>query len=125
MKNLRKRLLVIVALLAAWPALAVFNEKDLGQTLSVLRFELSQEYAKMTTSRNRIKDRVSSQHSRMVDMIKKCNELALMLYSQNPDCTLDMTYALGEVTREYEQFNTHKMPFDEIVSRYLIHQAFD
>ncbi len=118
MKNLRKRLLVIVALLAAWPALAVFNEKDLGQTLSVLRFELSQEYAKMTTSRNRIKDRVSSQHSRMVDMIKKCNELALMLYSQNPDCTLDMTYALGEVTREYEQFNTHKMPFDEIVSRF-------
>ena len=72
----------------------------------------------MTTSRNRIKDRVSSQHSRMVDMIKKCNELALMLYSQNPDCTLDMTYALGEVTREYEQFNTHKMPFDEIVSRF-------
>ena len=118
MKNFRKRTLILLSLLVAWPALAVFNEKDLGQTLSVLRFELGQEYAKMTTSQDRIKSRVSSQHARMVDMIKKCNELALMLYSQNQDCTLDMTYALGEVTREYEQFNARKMPFDEIVSRF-------
>ncbi len=79
MKNFRKRTLILLSLLVAWPALAVFNEKDLGQTLSVLRFELGQEYAKMTTSQDRIKSRVSSQHARMVDMIKKCNELALML----------------------------------------------
>ena len=104
-------------LLVALPALAVFNEKDLGRTLSVLRFELSQEHQRQMTSQERIKSRHNLQHMRMVQMIKKCNELSLMLYSQNQDCTLDMTYALGEVTQEYEDFNARRLPFDEIVLR--------
>ena len=113
----KKWLIALAALLLAVPAPAVFNERDLGQTLAVLRYELGQENAKQTTRRGRIRDRGGAQHDRMVDMIKKCNELSLMLYSQNQDCTLDMTYALSEVTSEYEEFNAHKMPFDEIVSR--------
>lgn len=117
MKSNHKRLIALAALLLTLPVLAVFNERDLGQTLAVLRYELSQENARQVTRRGRIKDRGGAQHDRMVDMIKKCNELSLMLYSQNQDCTLDMAYALSEVTSEYEEFNSHKLPFDEIVSR--------
>lgn len=108
---------LVAALLLALPALAVFNERDLGQTLAVLRYELGQENARQMMRRGRIRDRGGAQHDRMVDMIKKCNELSLMLYSQNQDCTLDMAYALSEVTSEYEEFNAHKLPFDEIVVR--------
>ena len=117
MKKRKHLLLIALALLVGLPALAVFNERDLTHTLAVLRYELGRENARQVARDNRIKDRSGLQHNRMVDMIKKCNELALMLYSQNQDCTLDMTYALSEVTNEYEEFNAHKLPFDEIVSR--------
>ncbi len=113
----KKWLAILAALLLTLPVLAVFNERDLGQTLAVLRYELSQENAKQMMRRNRIRASSGAQHDRMVDMIKKCNELALMLYSQNQDCTLDMAYALSEVTTEYEEYNSHRLPFDEIVGR--------
>ena len=107
MKSDKKRLIALAALLLTLPVLAVFNERDLGQTLAVLRYELGQENARQVMRRGRIRDRGGAQHDRMVDMIKKCNELSLMLYSQNQDCTLDMAYALSEVTSEYEEFNSH------------------
>ena len=106
-----------LVLLLAVPAFAVFNEKDLGQTLSVLRQELKTEYGKMAGSSERLTKSNDMQHHQMVNMMKKCNELALMLYSQKQDFTFDMTYALKSVTKEYEDFNKRRMPFDDIVSR--------
>lgn len=117
---MKKRKILFAALLAllfAVPALAVFNEKDLGETLNVLRFELNQEVSKLSTRQRRINSRDRTQHLQMVDILKKCNELALMLYSQNQDYTFDLTYALEEVTSEYEEFNKSRLPFDEIITR--------
>ena len=116
---MKKKTLIAVALslLLALPMAAVFNEKDLGKTLSVLRFELNREVEKMEAREKTIETRNRSQHRQMIQIIKKCNELALMLYSQNQDCTFDMTYALKEVTSQYEAFNERKFPFDEIVSK--------
>ena len=116
MNKLRRFLIAAAALLITIPAGAVFNEKDLGQTLSVLRYELSQEVEKRATRQDRINSRDRSQHGTMVSTLKKCNELALMLYSQNQDYTFDMTYALKEVTKQYQAFNDRKMPYDEIVT---------
>lgn len=106
----------IAALLLAIPAMAVFNERDLGQTISVLRFELKQQYDKLNSKEDRMNSRNSSQRRQMIQMMKKCNELSLILYSQNQDFTFDMTYALGEVTKQYEDFSRAKMPFDDIVA---------
>lgn len=117
MKKRRLFTLTALVLLLAVPAFAVFNEKDLGQTLSVLRQELKSDYSKMSNSRERLSRSTDVQHHQMVSMMKKCNELALMLYSQKQDFTFDMTYALKSVTREYEEFNNRRMPFDDIVSR--------
>lgn len=97
MKRRKTLLAALLALLLAVPALAVFNEKDLGETLNVLRFELNQEVSKLSTRQSRINTSNKSQHLQMVDILKKCNELALMLYSQNQDYTFDLTYALEEV----------------------------
>ncbi|MCQ2111705.1 MAG: mechanosensitive ion channel family protein, partial [Bacteroidaceae bacterium] len=114
---MRRRLSIIAIILAVHilPVLAVFNEKDLAHTLSVLRFELVQENRRMENSRSRIQRRNEAQHQQMIDMIKKCNELSLILYSQNQDYTFDMTYALQEVTEKYDEFSKSRMPFDEIV----------
>ena len=112
----RKRLIVTILALLCLPAFAVFNERDLGNTLSVLRYELKQEYERMRTDEAGFQTIDESQHQQMVDMIKKYNELSLMLYSQNEDYTFDMTYALKEISREYELFTSGRLPYDSIVS---------
>ena len=119
MQRMKKKLFPILALslLLAIPAYAVFNEKDFAKTLSILRSELHQENEKMEIMRSRLMQSNSAQHDRLVDMTRKCNELSLILYSQNQDYTFDLTYALEEVTRQYEDYTKQKMPFDEIVNR--------
>lgn len=116
MKRTRYVLATLLLLLLAVPSNAVFNEKNLSQTLAVLRFELKQEFDKLNSEEYRINMRDESQHTQMVNITKKCNELALMLYSQNQDYTFDMTYALKEVSKEYEEFETLRMPYDDIVA---------
>ena len=117
MKN-KRIALFLLALLTGTAAFAVFNEKDLGKTLSVLRSELGAQNARMEASRQRMHSRGDAQHHRMVDMVQKTNELALILYSQNHDFTFDVTYALKEATREYEEFNRRQMPFTDIITRF-------
>ncbi len=111
----RKRFIIAILVLMCIPAMAVFNERDLGNTLSVLRYELKQEYDRLSATGTDMQALDEEQHQQMVDMIKKYNELSLMLYSQNEDYTFDMTYALKEVSREYELFNSGRMPYDQIV----------
>ena len=111
----RKRFIIAILVLFCIPAMAVFNERDLGNTLSVLRYELKQEYDRLSATGTDMQALDEEQHQQMVDMIKKYNELSLMLYSQNEDYTFDMTYALKEVSREYELFNSGRMPYDQIV----------
>ena len=111
----------IIALLAAFlltlPLAAVLGERNLAATLHSLRGELEQDYEKMFTSQGRIAERHGRQHDQMVSIMKKCNELALMLYSQKQEYTFDLTYALESVTAEYNDFNQNRMPFDQIVGQ--------
>jgi Small-conductance mechanosensitive channel len=116
MKKKRLFLTLAICLLAVIPAFAVFNEKDFSKTLSVLRFELKEKNDKMERSRSRIRFSNDMQHRAMVDMLKKCNELSLILYSQNQDYTFDVTYSLKEVTEKYDKFNKKKMPYDDIIA---------
>ena len=97
------------------PAYAVINTENLPQTLSDLRIELSREAQRRDASKARMSRMDSLQHQKLVYAIKKCNELSLMLYSQNQEYTFDMTYALKEVTREYQEFNRSRMPFDDML----------
>ena len=114
----KKRLLVLVLALAALiPAYAVLNEKDLAQTLSVLRYELRSAWLASAERSKRTLERGSRQRAQLVEMMQRSNELSLMLYSQKQDYTFDMTYALNEVSRQYEEFAAQKLPFDDIITR--------
>ncbi|MBQ9192829.1 MAG: mechanosensitive ion channel family protein [Bacteroidales bacterium] len=114
----KKRILTLVLALAALvPAFAVLNEKDLAQTLSVLRYELQSAWKNAESRSDRMRGRGQRQHAQLVEMMQRSNELSLMLYSQKQDYTFDMTYALNEVSRQYTDFAQQKLPFDDIITR--------
>jgi small-conductance mechanosensitive channel len=123
MKN--KRIIAFVlALLLVIPAYAVLSEKDLAQTLSVLRYELGSTFRQSQKRPKRMprkmKDKGEMQHTSLVGMMQRSNELSLMLYSQKQDYTFDMTYALNEVSRQYHEFTSRRRPYDDIIKRYDI-----
>ena len=113
----RKRLSILVALLVvAVPAMAVFTGMDLDATLSNLRRELNYDYLQIGNTREQMDSEYEVQHRRMVGIVKKCNDMSLMLYSQKQDYTFDISYALEKVTQEYNDFNKNRTPYDRIVS---------
>lgn len=113
-----KRLIVLVILFQV-VALghAVLKEKDLNQTISVLRAELENSYNEQQQMMSRYYDRVSTQHNSMVNIMQRSYQTALMLYSQKEDYTFDLSYACHEATEQYREFKHHRMPFDKITQR--------
>lgn len=108
-KRLNIRGLIIFVTLCLWcgDAYAVFNEKSFGQTVGVLKEELKQEYRQL--QRDRIErqkgdDLKEMQRKNMVEMTRRCDELELMLYSQDEGFTFDQTYAMSQVFRQYFSF---------------------
>ena len=119
MRKNRKLFLIslVSVILAAIPAYAVFQEKTLPRTLDVLHFELKMAYEDLLKTRENIPRREGEQHKNLIKLIKDCNELSIMLYSQQQDYTFDLTYALNKVTDQYLNFNKTSTPYNEIVSR--------
>ena len=95
---------------------AVFTEKDLAQTLQVLRYELSKAYSQMARNQLAYEKQDERQHEELIRLVNNCNELSLMLYSQKQDFTFDLTYALQQVTDQYHGFTQKRMPYDNIIS---------
>ena len=112
----KKSALFLCALLAVClPALAVFSGVDLSATLKNLRQELHQDYLKITYTQEKLTGKYEQQHQKMVEIIKECNDLSLMLYSQKQNYTFDLSFALEKVTQEYNDFNKDRTPYDHIV----------
>ncbi|HAY18455.1 MAG TPA: mechanosensitive ion channel protein MscS [Rikenellaceae bacterium] len=113
-----KRIILTLAglLMVSAPSWGVFNEKDLAQTLQVLRYELRKAYVEMEKSQVSYESQDDRQHEELVHLIQSCNELSLMLYSQKQDFTFDLTYALQQVTDQYHNFTQSRMPYDNIIS---------
>ena len=114
----RKLLLAATAiLLAVAPLFAVLNERNLGETLKVLRYELHSAYKSQERRAARVRGNGERQHQRLVQEMQRSHELSLMLYSQKQDYTFDMTYALNEVSKNYNEFSSRRVPFDDIITR--------
>ena len=113
----KKHLILLLAVLVvSVPIFAISYVHDLSQTLRVLRSELSADYRQLDKNRDRLTEDYESQRQKMVDMMKQCDELSLMLYSQKQDFTFDVSFALQKVTKQYNEFNQERRPFDRIVS---------
>ncbi len=109
-------LTIILLLIPCGRSSAVFNEKDIAKTLKVLRYELSKAYSELERSQVGFEAQQARQHENLIELVKNCNELSLMLYSQKQDFTFDLTYALRQVTDQYNGFTQSKIPFDNILS---------
>ena len=99
---------------AVW---AVLNERNLEQSLQVLRAELQKTYDEMQSSVARFAQRDSIQHTSMVSAMQKSDQIALMLYSQKSDYVFDLTYACHEATSLYRTFQKSRAPYDQIISQ--------
>ena len=113
----QKRFLFLAAFLAiVVPLFAISYGHNLNRTLRVLRNELESDHRQIDKNRERLTEDYEKQHQKMVDMMKQCDELSLMLYSQKQGFTFDVSYALQRVTQQYNEFNQNRGPFDHIVS---------
>ena len=117
MKRLIRILALIAVVFAVMPAHAVLKEKDLNNSLAVLRHEL-------TTYHREQQDRLlgSQQRNKMVisslkDIMMRSSQNSLMLYSQKTDYVFDLTYACNEATKQYQEFQKSISPFKDYVSR--------
>ncbi len=107
-----KRVLFILlsAIVLVLPAHAVLKEKDLKQTLSVLRVELTSNHLEQKKQMRMFKKENEQVRRNMFSIMQRSNQNALMLYSQKPDYVFDLTYACHEATDQYQDFRTKAIP---------------
>ena len=107
-------LFLLVAFMASLQAHAVLNEKNLPQSLSVLRAELQETYDKQQQIMQRMNSMNKAQHAQMLSTMKQSSQISLMLYSQNQGYVFDLTYACHEATELYRQFQERQAPYMKI-----------
>lgn len=116
MKKKLTTILFAVAVLAL-PLLAIADEvQTLDKAMADARVELKRDFVRRQRMQERMSSNFQHQHGRMLSLIKKCNELSVMLYLQKKEYTFDLSYALQQVTDEYEDFNKKRTPYDRIVA---------
>ena len=117
--QIMKRILLfcIFALAITIEAGAVLKEKDLEQTLGILRIELKQ-YDNELNERSAVrKDRTRRLIQQLMSTTKRADQNALMLYSQQQDNVFDLTYACHEATKQYHDFHRQQLPFTSFLEK--------
>ena len=114
-----KRILLfcIFALAMIVEAGAVLKEKDLEQTLGILRTELKQYDSELTRRSAARKDRTKRLIQQLMSTMKRADQNALMLYSQQQDNVFDLTYACHEATQQYHNFHRQQLPFTSFLQK--------
>jgi small-conductance mechanosensitive channel len=108
---MRKITVILFILLSLTNANAVLKEKDLNQTLNVLRTELTEKHTELNSQAEQRKEEARSIINQLKETINKSNQNALMLYSQNSNYVFDLTYACHEATEQYQYFQKQQLPF--------------
>ena len=113
---MKKNVLITIlsALLLALPAHAVLKEKDLKQTLTILRGELTGYHMEQAKQLRMFKSQNEQIRTNMFSIMQRSNQNALMLYSQKPDYVFDLTYACHEATNQYLEFRSKAIPLRTI-----------
>ena len=114
-----KRLTIILAVLVAFvaPSHAVLKEKDLSNTLSILRAELTEVHLEQERNTTLFKQQSESIRENLMSILKKSNQNSLMLYSQKIDYVFDLTYACHEATDQFRDFKKNSTPFRSYMTR--------
>lgn len=96
---------------------AVLKEKDLEQTLGILRTELKQYDSELDRRSTMRKDRTKRLIQQLMATMKRAEQNALMLYSQQQDNVFDLTYACHEATQQYHNFHRQQLPFTSFLEK--------
>ena len=109
---MKRYLLLLIALMAiVLPAGAVLKEKNLDNTLSILRSELTTYQRELEALSGDMKVQREQVFSELMTIMERSSQNSLMLYSQKPDYIFDLTYACHEATEQYARFQENVAPF--------------
>ena len=113
-----KRILTLMTvLLMAMSTQAVLKEKDLSQTLKILRKELTTHHRELSQKIEQSKWQSEQVRNQLMETLKHSNQNSLMLYSQKPEFVFDLTYACHEATEQYNMFHRQQLPFKEFINK--------
>ena len=114
-----KRFFLIFLILTSFcvDAGAVLKEKDLEQTLTILQAELEQYNNELSVRSVARKERTKRLITQLLQTMKRADQNALMLYSQQQDNVFDLTYACHEATKQYNDFHRQRLPFAEFLEK--------
>ena len=103
--------------LFALPSQAVLKEKDLNNTLSILRNELTQTHQEQKRMQIKFKNSSDKVKKNLFAILSKSNQNALMLYSQKLDYVFDLAYACHEATDQFRDFKENSLHFRSYVTK--------
>lgn len=114
-----KRFFLIFLILTSFcvDAGAVLKEKDLEQTLSILQSELELYNNELSMRSVARRERTKRLITQLLQTMKRADQNALMLYSQQQDNVFDLTYACHEATKQYNDFHRQRLPFAEFLEK--------
>ena len=114
-----KRFFLIFIILTSFcvDAGAVLKEKDLEQTLSILQSELELYNNELSMRSVARRERTKRLITQLLQTMKRADQNALMLYSQQQDNVFDLTYACHEATKQFNDFNRQRLPFTDFLEK--------
>ena len=117
MRNIKRILSLLLVLLTTLGAQAVLKEKDLQQTLQILRTELTTHHRELSQQIEMNRKQSDQVRQRLMETMQRSNQNSLMLYSQKLDYVFDLTYACHEATEQYHDFHRQQLPFQMFMDK--------
>ena len=114
---MKRILTIILTLLVTISSQAVLKEKDLPQTLQILRTELTNYHRELTLQIEMNRKQSEGVRTQLMETMLRSNQNSLMLYSQKQDYVFDLTYACNEATAQYRQFQQQQLPFNTYLKK--------
>ena len=107
----------LLILLTTVSAHAVLKEKNLDQTLQILRTELTEYHRELSERLQKNQKQSEQLRNQLISILKRSNQNSLMLYSQKQEYVFDLTYACHEATELFQEFHRQQLPFKLYMSK--------
>ena len=115
--NKRIYALILFLIVVIIPAGAVLKEKDLTQTLGILRAELTKTHSEQEKNTQKLAQQEERTRREFMNIWQRSNQNAMMHYSQKSDYVFDLTYACHEATDHFHEFKQLSLPFRTYIER--------
>ena len=108
--------MLVLALMIVLPSHAVLKEKNIENTLSLLRLELTNYRTELERQSGLMKAQQEQVMTNMISVMNRSRQNSLMLYSQKNGFIFDLTYACHEATEQYQEFQKNVKPFRQYLN---------